>query len=290
VTVLITGESGTGKELAARAIHYQGKRRAARFVAINCAAVPETLFESELFGHEPGAFTGAGKQRIGKIEHAKNGTLFLDEIEAMPLPLQAKLLRVLQEREIERLGNNKAIPVTFRVVAATKVNLETLSRAGGFRSDLFYRLNVATITIAPLRERLGDVTGLFRVFVEQAAHRYQLPVAELNTQLSQALLSYDWPGNVRELKSCADRVVLGLPLLMDGSSAQPVRRSLDEAMANIERSLIEESLRQNGGSVKDVCIELAVTPATIYRKMKALGIDSGRFRQAGAAASDADPG
>jgi DNA-binding NtrC family response regulator len=282
--VLITGATGTGKELVARCLHNFGNR-SGNFVAINCAAIPENLFESELFGHEAGAFTGAGKQRIGKVEHAKNGTLFLDEVEAMPLAMQAKVLRVLQEREIERLGNNKPIPVTFRVVAATKVGLEGLSRTGQFRPDLFYRLNVATISVAPLRERLSDITALFRSFLEQAAVRYELPPAELTGQLSQALLSYDWPGNVRELKSCADRVVLGLPLMMDNRSGPPVRRSLDEAMANIERSLIEESLRQHAGSVKDVCGDLAVTTATIYRKMKALGIDSARFRQSGGSAN-----
>jgi DNA-binding NtrC family response regulator len=288
VDVLVTGATGTGKELVARCLHNFGNR-SGNFVAINCAAIPEHLFESELFGHEVGAFTGAGKQRIGKIEHARNGTLFLDEIETMPLALQAKVLRVLQEREIERLGNNKPVPVSFRVVAATKVSLETLSREGNFRPDLFYRLNVATIMVAPLRERPDDIIRLFRIFLEQAALRYQLPVVEVSGQHSQALLSYDWPGNVRELKSCADRIVLGLPLLMQSTSGSQVRRSLDEAMANIERSLIEESLRQHAGSVKDVCIDLAVTSATIYRKMKALSIDSARFRQSGVTDSHSDP-
>ncbi len=286
--VLVTGATGTGKELVARCLH-NFSNRSGNFVAINCAAIPENLFESELFGHEAGAFTGAGKQRIGKIEHAKNGTLFLDEIEAMPLAMQAKVLRVLQEREIERLGNNRPIPVTFRVVAATKVGLEELSRTGEFRPDLFYRLNVATITVPLLRDRLGDIIGLFRIFLEQAALRYLLPAAGLKTQDQQALLSYDWPGNIRELKSCADRMVLGLPLLVQDKERSASNRSLEEAMANVERSLIEESLRQHGGSVKDVCSDLILTSATIYRRMKALGIDSTRFRQIGGANPSHDP-
>jgi DNA-binding NtrC family response regulator len=278
---LITGSTGTGKELVARCLHNFGQRNG-NFVAVNCAAIPENLFESELFGHEAGAFTGAGKQRIGKIEHAKNGTLFLDEIEAMPLPLQAKVLRVLQEREVERLGNNKPIAVNFRVVAATKVDLGDLSKTGAFRADLFYRLNVATINIPSLRDRLGDIIGLFRVFLQQAALRYQMPAAELGVQDQQVLLSYDWPGNVRELKSCADRLVLGLPLLVQNQSQATPQRSLEQAVATVERSLIEEALRRHGGSVKDACVDLVLTSATMYRRMKALGIDAAGFRQPGA--------
>ncbi len=280
---LITGSTGTGKELVARCLH-NFSHRSGNFVAVNCAAIPENLFESELFGHEAGAFTGAGKQRIGKIEHAKNGTLFLDEIEAMPLALQAKVLRVLQEREVERLGSNKAIPVEFRVVAATKVNLGDLSKTGAFRSDLFYRLNVATINIPSLRDRLGDIIGLFRVFLQQAALRYHMPLVAPSVQDQQAMLAYDWPGNVRELKSCADRMILGLPPLEQGANAAlaaGAQRSLEAAVATVERSLIEDSLRRHGGSVKDACIALVLPSATMYRKMKALGIDAGDFRQAG---------
>lgn len=275
--VLINGDTGTGKELVARSLHDFGQR-SGNFVAVNCAAIPETLFESELFGHEPGAFTGAGKQRIGKIEHAKGGTLFLDEIEAMPLPLQAKVLRVLQEREVERLGGNKPIPVDFRVVAASKVNLGDMSKAGEFRADLFYRLNVATINIPSLRDRLGDIIGLFRSFMQQAALRYHMPMPELSAADQQLLLAYDWPGNVRELRSCADRLILGLPLLEQSPTAVNTRRSLEDAVAAVECSLIEESLRRHGGAVKDACVDLVLPPATMYRKMKALGIDAANFR------------
>jgi len=256
-------------------------QRTGNFVAINCAAVPENLFESELFGHEAGAFTGAGKQRIGKIEHAKNGTLFLDEIEAMPLALQAKVLRVLQEREIERLGNNSPIAVNFRVVAATKVSLEELCRKGEFRPDLYYRLNVVSLQVPPLRDRLSDIVSLFQVFVEQASLRYQMPVVALTPEQHQALLSARWPGNVRELKSCAERMILGLPIIVDGKPSASANRSFDESVAMIERSLLEEALRRHDGSVRSAATELRLTSATIYRKLKTLGVDPAAYKSAG---------
>jgi DNA-binding NtrC family response regulator len=276
--VLVLGETGAGKELVARCLHnFSGCK--GNFVPLNCAAIPENLFESELFGHEAGAFTGAGKQRIGKVEHAKDGTLFLDEIEAMPLAMQAKILRVLQEREVERLGNNKPIPVSFRVVAATKVNLQELSQAGQFRADLFYRLNVAPVTIAALRERVGDILPLFRIFLEQAALRYQVATPKLSIEDQQALLAHQWPGNVRELKSCADRLVLGLPLLASSSAEKTQQsQSLEAAVNALERNLIEEALRRCQGSVKEACAVLSLTNATLYRKLKVLGIDASDFR------------
>jgi DNA-binding NtrC family response regulator len=272
--VLINGETGTGKELVARCLHDFGQR-AGHFVAVNCAAIPENLFESELFGHEAGAFTGAGKQRIGKIEHAKNGTLFLDEIEAMPMALQAKMLRVLQERELERLGNNRPIPVEFRVVAATKVSLQELSNRGEFRPDLFYRLNVVSLQVPPLRDRLGDILQLFQIFAQQASLRYQMPVPALSPEQPQALLASRWPGNVRELKSCAERLILGLPIFVDGQASN---RSFDDSVAMIERSLLEESLRRHGGSVRAACAELDLTSATMYRKLKSLGVDPAVYK------------
>ena len=284
--VLVTGETGTGKELVARCLHTFGKR-SGNFVAVNCAAIPENLFESELFGHEAGAFTGAGKQRIGKIEHANNGTLFLDEIEAMPLNLQAKVLRVLQEREVERLGSNKSIPVNFRVVAATKVSLEELSKKGLFRSDLYYRINVATVEIPSLRDRLGDILGLFDVFLQQGSLRYQMALPALTVEDQQVLLSYDWPGNVRELRSCADRLVLGLRILVDGKGAPNPHQTLQQAVDLVERSLIDQALRRHGGSVKEACADLSLTSATMYRKMKALGIDATDHRTAAPSGGEA---
>jgi len=276
--VLIVGETGTGKELVARSLHALSRRSRHRFVAVNCAALPESLFESELFGHEAGAFTGASKQRIGKIEHAKDGTLFLDEIEAMPLALQAKVLRVIQEREIERLGNNKPIQVNFRVVAATKVSLEDLAKKGEFRPDLFYRLNVASLKIPALRDRLGDILGLFQIFLQQASLRFQMPVPSLTPDQHQALLASRWPGNVRELKACAERMILGLPIFVDGEPTASAPRSFDESVAMIERSLLEEALRRHGGSVKAACAELSLTPATMYRKLKALAVDPSAYK------------
>ena len=234
VDVLVQGETGTGKELVARCLHDYGKR-SGNFVAVNCAAIPENLFESELFGNEAGAFTGAGKLRIGKIEYARNGTLFLDEIEAMPLPLQAKLLRVLQEREVERLGGNRPVAVNFRVVAATKVSLLEMSRKGTFRPDLFYRLNVASVTVTPLRSRLGDILVLFQAFLQEASLRYQLPAQALTAEQHQALLAHSWPGNVRELKAAAERLTLSLPMLVDGDDSNAPPRSFDESVAMIER-------------------------------------------------------
>jgi two-component system C4-dicarboxylate transport response regulator DctD len=277
VDVMITGATGTGKELVARCLHNFSKA-GGNFVAVNCAAIPENLFESELFGHEAGAFTGANKQRIGKIEHARNGTLFLDEIEAMPMALQAKVLRVLQEREVERLGSNKPIPVSFRVVSATKVSLEELSKAGKFRADLFYRLNVATVHIPNLCDRVSDIIGLFRVFLQQAALRYQMAVPALSIQDQQVLLTYDWPGNVRELKSCAERHALGLSLLEPGKRQSTATHTLQQALATFEQSMIEEALRHHGGSVKDACMQLGLTSATMYRRMKTLGIDAAAIR------------
>ena len=278
--VLVHGETGTGKELVARCLH-DFSRRMGNFVAVNCAAIPESLFESELFGHEVGAFTGAAKQRVGKIEHANDGTLFLDEIKAMPLALQVKVLRVLQEREVERLGRNKPIPVNFRVVAATKVDLAALSAKGLFRADLFYRLNVVALRVAPLRDRLGDVISLLDVFVHQASMRYEMPAPPVTSEQHEMLLSSNWPGNVRELKSCAERLVLGLPLFVDGRDATATVRSFDESMAVIERSLLEAALRRHSGSVGKAATELRMNLATAYRKLKTLEIDAGAYKAGG---------
>jgi two-component system C4-dicarboxylate transport response regulator DctD len=276
--VLIQGETGTGKELVARCLH-DFSQRTGNFVAVNCAAIPEQLFESELFGHEAGAFTGAARERVGKIEHAKNGTLFLDEIEAMPLSLQAKILRVIQERELERLGSNKSIRIDFRVVAATKESLEELSRKGAFRTDLFYRLKVVSLRIPPLRDRIGDILPLFDHFVQQAGLRYRMPVMALPPEQQKALLASRWPGNVRELKACAERMILGLPLFDDGSTAATAQPSFEESVAMIERSLLEEALRRHGGSVREACIELRLPPATMYRKLKSLAIEPATYKR-----------
>ncbi|MGD8956321.1 MAG: sigma-54 dependent transcriptional regulator, partial [Chromatiaceae bacterium] len=208
--VLVNGETGTGKELVARALHEIGRRRDRNFVAVNCGAVPENLIEAELFGHEAGAFTDAKSRRIGKFEHANGGTLFLDEIESMPLHVQVHLLRVLQERAIERLGSNELIPLDLRVVAASKVDLRAAATRGTFREDLYYRLGVVVIDIPPLRERRQDIPLLFQHFVLVAAARYRRePPPPLTTpdQLNRLMMA-EWPGNVRELRNAAERYVL----------------------------------------------------------------------------------
>ncbi|NMG37169.1 response regulator, partial [Azoarcus sp. TTM-91] len=209
VDILINGDTGCGKEVVARAIHAASGRRGP-FVAVNCAALPETVFESEMFGHEAGAFTGATKRRIGKIEYAHGGTLFLDEVESMPLNLQVKLLRALQERSIERLGGNAPVAVDCRVVAASKADLKALSDAGGFRADLYYRLNVVTIDLPPLRERREDIPLLMAHFLREAATRFGRELPAWSAADLARWQAHDWPGNVRELKHAAERFCLGL--------------------------------------------------------------------------------
>ncbi|MQP64651.1 response regulator [Niveispirillum sp. SYP-B3756] len=271
VDVLILGETGAGKEQVARALHEGGNRAARPFVAINCGAIPDSMFESEMFGHEAGAFTGAAKRRIGKIEHAGAGTLFLDEVESMPLALQVKLLRVLQDRTLERLGGNAAVPVRCRVVAATKVDLKQLADAGRFRLDLYYRLNVVTVPLPPLRERRDDIPQLFEHFVLQAAGRYQRSVPDVPPALVRQLMLRDWPGNVRELRNAADRFVLGMggPDLTEASTA-PL--SLPDLLDQVERQLIQEALRGSGGQVTGAATALGVARKTLYDKMKRLGL------------------
>jgi two-component system nitrogen regulation response regulator GlnG len=206
VTVLIKGESGTGKELVAQAIHYQGRRAAHPFVAVNCSAIPGELLESELFGYRKGAFTGAALDKIGYFERAHTGTLFLDEIGDMPLPLQAKLLRVLQEKEIQRLGDTRSIPIDVRIIAATNRNLEAKVREGSFREDLYFRLNVVPIALPPLRERRTDILLLVRHFMEQFSSEIGVPAKQVTEEAADYLKHLDWPGNVRELENLLKRV------------------------------------------------------------------------------------
>ena len=209
-SVLINGDTGAGKELIARSLHDLSPRRDKPFIAVNCGALPEQMFESEMFGYEAGAFTGAQKRRIGKLEHASGGTLFLDEIESMPLSLQVKLLRVLQDGVLERLGSNQPIRANCRVVAAVKGDMAEHVADGTFRRDLLYRLNVVTITLPPLAERREDIVPLFDHFLLDAAVRYERPAPMLTDRQRAELMQRDWPGNVRELRNAADRMVLGV--------------------------------------------------------------------------------
>jgi DNA-binding NtrC family response regulator len=281
VDVLIHGETGTGKELVARCLHDASPRSTGHFVAINCGGLPDTLFDSEMFGNEAGAFTGAGKRRIGKIEHASGGTLFLDEIESMPMAMQIKLLRVLQERVLERLGSNTLIPIDCRVVAATKVDLLDLCRQGQFREDLYYRLSVATVHLPPLRDRREDVPLLLEHFLMGSAARHQRPVPDVPAGQLQQLLGYHWPGNVRELRNVAERTVLGIAAgaapftaLADGATVAPQSPALSAAVEAFERSLIADALRQHGGSLARTADALRVAKTTLHDKIRKYGLGS----------------
>ena len=274
--VLIHGETGTGKELVARCLHDASPRARGNFVAINCGGLPETLFDSEIFGHEAGAYTGAGKRRIGKIEHASGGTLFLDEIESMPVPMQIKLLRVLQERTLERLGSNTPIPVDCRVIAATKEDLLGLSEQGRFRADLYYRLSVATVPLPPLRERREDIPLLFEHFLLQAAARHERPVPPTPPGRIQQLVGYTWPGNVRELRNVADRCVLGIEAGSPpfGLAAADSARPLNESVEAFERALIADALRRHG-SLARTAEALAIAKTTLHDKIRKYGLGEG---------------
>lgn len=266
VNVLIEGETGTGKELIARSLH-ELSGRAGPFVALNCGGLPETLFESEILGHEVGAFSGASRQRIGKIEFANKGTLFLDEIESMPMAMQIKLLRVLQERVIERLGSNRSIPVDFRVIAATKADLMALASDGKFRSDLIFRINVVTVALPPLRNRRDDIPLLFEYYVAQEAMRLGRTAPDIPAALFSDLLAYNWPGNVRELRNHAERFVLGFPLKL-GASGGDASTSLHESVETFERGLIVEALRQHDGNAAKAAEGLHVAKTTLFDKIK----------------------
>jgi DNA-binding NtrC family response regulator len=265
--VLIMGETGTGKERVARCLHDDSPRAGKNFVAINCAGLPESLLESELFGHEAGAFTSASKRRIGKLEHAQGGTLLLDEIESMPMGFQAKLLRVLQERKIERLGSNEEIAINIRVVAASKVDLLELCKQQKFRTDLYYRLNVAVLHLPPLRDRREDIGLLFEHFTALASKRHELPLPDMQGQLRHTLMAHDWPGNVRELANVAERFVLGLlgDLLLQTGTGPTI--GLAQQMEHIEKMLIEHALRQHRGRASAAGQALGLPKKTMYDKI-----------------------
>ncbi|WP_271898752.1 sigma-54-dependent transcriptional regulator [Candidatus Phyllobacterium onerii] len=278
VDVLIAGETGTGKEVAASLLHEWSRRKQGNFVALNCGALPETVIESELFGHEAGAFTGAQKKRIGRIEHASGGTLFLDEIESMPLSTQVKLLRVLETREIAPLGTNEHRPVDLRVVAAAKVDLGSPDQRANFREDLFYRLNVVTISIPPLRERREDIPLLFTHFLQRASARFKSEPPEMTGALRSRLMENDWPGNVRELSHFAERVALGLGGLESERLSQTTNIvNLPEAMEQHEAKLIRDALNANHGDVRSTLETLGIPRKTFYDKLQRHGIDRAEY-------------
>ena len=277
VDVLVHGETGCGKELVAQALHAASPRRKGPYVALNCGGMPDNLLDSELFGHEAGAFTGAQKRRIGKIEFAQGGTLFLDELETMPMAMQVKLLRVLQERKLERLGSNAPIDIDCRIVAATKDDLLERGKQGSFRTDLYYRLNVVTITLPPLRERREDIPLLMAHFTATAAQRFNRPPPELTPAQLSALMRHDWPGNVRELRNVADCLVLGVRhAILDAQGATPTATpaglSLTEAVEHFERQLIAAELARQGGNMAKTAEALKVAKTTLHDKAKRLGL------------------
>ncbi len=279
--VLIHGETGAGKEMVARYLHEHSNRAKANFVAINCGALPENLIESELFGSRKGAYTGANENRMGKLEFARGGTVFLDEIESMPLAMQVKLLRVIEERTVTPVGSNKAISLNIRFVAATKVDLLELAEQGLFRTDLYYRLNLVTVGIPPLRARKADIPLLFRHFSSVAAGRFHKPLQALSSDEVDQLMRYDWPGNVRELRNVAERhVLLGLPVELHQNSNISIPAddlSLQEKVAFYECALIEEALSQTSGSVKEAIALLKLPRKTFYDKVAKYGIERSKF-------------
>jgi two-component system, NtrC family, C4-dicarboxylate transport response regulator DctD len=281
--ILLMGETGTGKELVARSLHEQSSRRDKNFVAVNCGAIPENLIESELFGHQKGAFTGAETDRIGKFEYAEGGTVFLDEIESMPLPAQVRLLRVLQERALERLGSNESIKLDIRIIAASKVDLRKASDEGWFREDLYYRLNVVTMELPPLRERREDIPRLFQHFLLVASARYGKEAPAMPPQISQKLMAFNWPGNVRELRNTAERYVLlgdGCGLQLDDPATQAPcgAMTLSEHVEAFERAVIEQALAESGGVIKNTMELLGLPRKTLYDKMQKYGLDKTAFK------------
>ncbi len=295
VTVLICGESGTGKELVARAVHYQGKRRAGRFVAINCAAVPETLLESELFGYERGAFTGAYQERVGKFELANGGTLFLDEVESISLPMQAKLLRVLEERAIERLGGNRRVAVDLRVVAATNQDLAIAVREGRVREDFYYRINVVPIHLPPLRQRSEDIPLLVAEFLRNNPLAREKGLNRLSDRAVNQLIAYAWPGNIRELWNVMERAVLrakgdtirDVDIPADGGldgrrgHGGEYQKPLREFLKGAEREYLAQLLEHYRGGIARCARHASVDQATLHRKIKAHGLRADDFRQNG---------
>ena len=289
-TVLITGESGTGKELVARAVHARSRRANRPLITVNCGAVPETLFESEFFGHVKGAFTGALRDKAGRFELADQGTLFLDEIGEVPLPMQAKLLRILQEQEVERVGDSRPRKINVRIVAATNRDLKAVVEAGRFRQDLFYRLSVFPIENPPLRDRREDIPHLAEHFIRTAAQRMNRKPPKLTQAAARQLSAHDWPGNVRELQNAVERAVIlaqGGTLHFDPpASARPVpaaprQNTVDapiitrQELKDRERKSIADALARTGGRIfgpDGAAALLAMKPTTLASRIKALGL------------------
>ena len=297
-TVLITGETGTGKELAARAIHHNSARRTNRFVALNCSAIPETLLEAELFGHARGAFTGAVGTRQGRLEQAHKGTLFLDEVGTMSPSLQAKLLRVLQQREFERVGDSHTIKIDVRVVAATHSDLTKMVAEGTFREDLYYRLNVLPVQLPPLRERREDIPLLVQHFLQRLAHESGRPGMTVSQDAMRRLMAYRWPGNVRQLRNVIERTIILAPgerigsididmlppeILSDQAQLTPseavkaiMGTPLREARETFEREYLKVQIRRFSGNISRTATFIGMERSALHRKLKSLGVSPAR--------------
>jgi DNA-binding NtrC family response regulator len=291
-TVLITGETGTGKEIVAQSIHASSDRARLPMVSVNCSALPETLLEAELFGHVKGAFTGATNQRVGRFEQANHGTIFLDEIGDLPLSLQAKLLRVLQEREFQRLGSSETVRVDLRVIAATHADLAEMIKQGKFREDLYYRLNVVPVPIPPLRERASDIRFLVMHFIEKICRDEQIPVKQISRETLDRLSAHDWPGNVRQLENAVEKAIVlsgERPALFPGDFPLPPRRhpatfsnagafiavpdqglDFEKTVGGIERNILEQALKKTRGNKKLAAEMLGLKRTTLTAKLKSL--------------------
>jgi two-component system, NtrC family, response regulator len=284
LAVLIVGESGTGKELVARAVHHESPRRTGPFIAINCGAIPDNLLESELFGHEKGAFTGAHLQRKGRIELAQGGTLFLDEIGELPLSLQVKMLRFLQEQQIERVGGRESIAVDTRIVAATNMNLMEALELGTFRKDLFYRLSVVPLQVPPLRDREEDSVFLAQAFVLRYRDQLNARVVGLSEEARAAIRAYSWPGNVRELENRIKRAVVmahgttlqPVDLELSAAPAPPAYLTLREARSQFEKNLIRQALARTNGNVTRAAEELGISRQALHESMHKYGLDKSK--------------
>ena len=277
--ILIVGETGAGKEVTARALHDLSPRARRPFVVIDCAAIPATLIESELFGHEAGAFPGAMRARFGKFEHARFGTILLDDIGSMPLDMQGKLLRVIQDRTISRIGSHEVVDLDLRFMATSRVPLEGEVAAGRFRADLLYRLNVVTLQVPPLAARREDVALLFLKLLAEAGARHRTDPPDVPPPVIAALASRDWPGNVRELRNAADRYALGLGIT-DDPAPDPDPPRLADRVAAFERREIEAALSAHNGALRPVYEALGLSRKTLYEKMVKLGIDKSAFGNA----------
>ncbi|UCC11441.1 MAG: sigma-54-dependent Fis family transcriptional regulator [candidate division WOR-3 bacterium] len=276
--VLITGESGTGKELVAGAIHHLSNRRQQNFVTAHLAALPETLIEAELFGHERGAFTGAEKRRIGKFEFATRGTLFLDEIGELPQSIQIKLLRIIQEKRIVRLGSNEELPVDTRLICATNKILEEAVKQGTFREDLYYRLNVIQIHVPPLRERKEDIPLLIDHFIRTHAEKNRKKIKGITAEAMKYLMKYNFPGNIRELENIIERAIVfarreqisidDIPVVLFSKTTGPPVGGLEETVSTIEKQMITEALKKNGGNKSKAAVDLGVSERVLRYKIK----------------------